>query len=109
MPPRQQYQLYRYAARPSSLAPADKSSRSALRKRAEAIKAARSRKLPMVVSKGFLADVRKLASRWTEQANDLERSPGAQLITSAAARKARVETLRRVAKALRELIEGEGV
>jgi len=94
MPPRDQYQLHRYAARPSTLAPADKSSRSALRKRQEAITAARSRKLPMVVTKGFLTDVRKLARRWTEQANELERSPGAQLITSAAARQARIETLR---------------
>lgn len=94
MPPRAQYQLHRYAARPSSLAPADKSSRSALRKRAEVIKAARSRKQPMVVTKGFLTDVRKLVRRWTEQANELERSPGAQLITSAAARQARIETLR---------------
>lgn len=109
MPPRAQYRLHCYAARPSSLAPADKSSRSALRKRAEAIKAARSRKLPMVVSKGFLTDVRNLASRWERQASDLERAAGAQLITSAAARKARIETLKRVAKALRDLIEGEGV
>jgi hypothetical protein len=109
MPPRAQYHLHRYAARPSTLAPADKSSRSALRKRAEAIKATASRALPMVVTKGFLTDVCKLARRWMDQANELERSPGAQLITSAAARKAKVETLKRVAKALRDLIDGEGV
>lgn len=105
MPPRATYQPYRFAARPSSMAPADKSSRSALRDRQEAITAAASRKLPMIVTKGFLTDVRRLAAHWAEQARQLERAPGAQLITSAAARKARIETLKRVAAALRELLD----
>lgn len=104
MPARQTYQTHRYAVRPSSMAPADKSSRSALRKRAEAIKATASRALPVMVTKGFLTDLGKLARRWLDQAGDLERAAGAQLITSAAARKARIETLRRVASALRELL-----
>jgi hypothetical protein len=109
MPPRQQYQLHRYAARPSSLAPADKSSRSAVQKRLEAAQQKIGRKQPIVVTKGFLTDLRRLARDWFTQASRLKSSAGANLLIHAAARRAKVETLERLAKALRELIEGEGV
>lgn len=112
MPARQTYQLHRYAARPSNLAPADKASRSALAKKARAIKAKaagnRTRELPVVVTRGFLSDLRKLWWRWGQQANELEKSPGAKLITDAAARRAAIRTLRRTSEALKDLIEKEG-
>lgn len=113
MPPRQQYHLHRYAARPSSKAPADAQSRTALAKRAAAARDRLGRRTPVCVTRGFLTDLKRLATRWAHQANNLERAAGAKFLHQSAERRGRVETLRRVAENLRELIEatenGEGV
>lgn len=105
MPPRAQYQLHRYAARPSTLAPADKSSRSAIAKKKIDINRRKAEARPVLVDAAFVAKLRAMARDWNSQATHLERAPGAKLITSAAARKARIETLKRVAAALRELLD----
>jgi hypothetical protein len=104
MPPRAQYQLHRYAARPSSLAPADKSSRSAIDKKKIDINRRKAEARPVLVNAAFVAKLRAMARDWNSQATHLERAPGAKLITDAAARAARVKTLRRVADRLRDLL-----
>lgn len=101
MPARDQYQLHRYAARPSSMAPADAQSRAVAQNKTDA---ARSRAVLVGVPKGVLTDLRALAALWDKQAEQLEKSPGARFDTSIAARKARVEEKRRAANKLRELL-----
>ncbi len=109
MPARQTYQTHRYAVRPSDHAPPTRQTRLALLRQKRAAEKIDRRKIQTTVTKGFISDLRSLARQWLDRAVRLEHEAGAKLLTDAAARKARIDTYRLAGKALRDLIDSEGV